>query len=283
MFPWARTRNILTALFVLLVPCHCALGQQDEPNEKSPNAVQLKVLQDAMGQIEIKSLVGDQPTLRMHAQPLFRWSSAQSFVVDGGVFVWLHEDRPEVIGAIWIKNGSATLELKSLSAERLTATLDGRRIWAPAQPGVEWAVIPDAPAPLTTKAERLRQMKSLAANFATNAVKTAPDYEEGSIWHFRMMPQPIFSYGEASGTRGAIFAFAQGTDPEVYLLIDLRKDRDGNEKWHYAFAPACVWELHGRLNDREVWIRPKNRGTMESSYQVITPVPIPAEILQQSK
>ena len=27
--------------------------------------------------------------------------------------------------------------------------------------------------------------------------------------------------------------------------------------WHFAFAAACVWELHARRGEREVWFRPK--------------------------
>ena len=58
-------------------------------------------------------------------------------------------------------------------------------------------------------------MKRLAESFAVHAVKSPPGYEEGSVWHLRMMVQPIHRYAEGAACDGAIFAFAQGTDPEV--------------------------------------------------------------------
>ena len=38
-----------------------------------------------------------------------------------------------------------------------------------------------------------------------------------------MMAQPIHQYSEEAAVDGAIFAFAQGTDPEVFLIFESRE------------------------------------------------------------
>jgi hypothetical protein len=102
----------------------------------------------------------------------------------------------------------------------------------------------------------LRQMKQLAQDFSVHAVKTAPDYDEGSIWHLRMMAKPVYRYAEEAAVDGAIFAFAQGTDPEAFLILESRPE-EGVGRWHFGMAAACVWELHAKRGEREVWSRPK--------------------------
>ena len=71
----------------------------------------------------------------------------------------------------------------------------------------------------------------------------------------RLLPAPIHRYAsEKRGfTDGAIFAFARGTDPEAFLLIEARKGADGPE-WQFAFARFnghC--SLRALRGDREVW------------------------------
>ena len=198
-----------------------------------------------------------------------RWDNERSHVVNASAFVWFDEHRPQAIGGIWIKDGYATFELQSLSAEPLTATVDGTPRWSTARPGISWEPVEGAPPPAASRGERLRQMKQLAKDFSVHAVKAPPDYPEGSLWHLRMLVQPIYRYAEEAAVDGAIFAFAQGTDPEAFLILESRSAK-GIGQWHFGMASACIWELHARRGAREVWSRPKwNHQDADTIYGLV--------------
>jgi hypothetical protein len=128
--------------------------------------------------------------------------------------------------------------------------------WLP--PDTETVIVTRGPfrLPRERKDKKGEQNRELAQEFSTYAAKTAPDHDDGSIWHLRMMAQPIYRYVEEAAVDGAIFAFAQGTDPEAFLILESRPD-EGISQWHFGMASACVWELHAKRGDREVWSRPK--------------------------
>lgn len=244
------TSALLTA--VLLLPL---VQVEPDLDPKAQSAARLKLMNETAARFEIRVGKAEGPVLKLAKQPVIRWDNPRSFVVDAATFVWLDRHRPQAIGGMWIKNGHAYFDLQSLSAQPLTASVDGVARWSTSRPGISWEAVTDGPPPGASRAERLRQMKQLAQEFSTYAIKTTPDYDDGSIWHLRMMAQPIYRYPEEADD-GAIFAFSQGTDPEVFLLFELREDK-GKPRWHFSFAPACVWELHAKRGDREVWSRPK--------------------------
>jgi hypothetical protein len=51
---------------------------------------------------------------------------------------------------------------------------------------------------------------------------------------------------------GALFAFCQGTDPQLLLLIEARQSGAGY-RWEYAVAGFSNMDLYFRLDGREVW------------------------------
>jgi hypothetical protein len=246
---------LIAALWLAAEPLDSEPGQK-APEPKEQSAARLKLMKETAARFEIRAEENGGARLELSAQPVMRWDNHRSFVVDAATFLWLDGHRPQVIGGMWIKNGHAYFDLQSLSAQPLTASVEGMKRWSTSRPGISWEPVAGEPPPAASRAERLRQMKQLAQGFSAHAVKTAPDYDEGSVWHLRMMAQPIYRYVEEAAVDGAIFAFAQGTDPEVFLILE---SRAGEEvaRWHFSFAPACVWELHAKRGDREVWFRPK--------------------------
>lgn len=252
---------------------------QVETDQKEQSASRLKFMQDTASRIEIRTEGDGGTKLQLTTQPLLRWDNQRSFVVDAATFVWMSDHRPQVIGGVWIKDGVSHLDLQSLALGPLTATVDGKRAWFPAHPGIIWSPVPDAPLPSATRGERLRQMKVLARDFSAHAIKNAPDYDEGSRWELRIMAQPVYRYAEEAAVDGAIFAFAQGTDPEAFLILESREEK-GVGKWNFSFAAACGWELHGKLGKREVWLRPSARQRKpEDGYAVIGPFAVDPKLL----
>jgi len=241
----------------LLIVVLLSAGQvESEPDQKAQSAARLKLMKESAARIEIHMGRKERTGLELDAQPVLRWDNPQSRVIDAAIFVWLADHRPHMIGGMWIKDGRALFDLHSLSQEPLTVAMDGALSWSTSRPGVTWGNVPDGPPLGASRAERLRQMKKLAQGFVVHAVKNAPDYDEGSIWRFRMMARPIYRYAEEAAVDGAIFAFAQGTDPEAFLILESCEDK-GTARWQFAFAAACVWELHAQHSERDVWSRPK--------------------------
>jgi hypothetical protein len=239
---------------LLLVGVLMLWGQVESgPEEKAQSAARLKFMKEMAARLEFLRNGAKQKDLELAAQPVLRWANPDSSVVDGATFVWLAEQRPEVIGAMWFEEGRAHFELHSLSPDPLSVTFDGFPCWSTSRPGIRWEAVPAAPPPADSRVERLRQMKRLSEDFGMYAIKSPPKFEEGSMWRYRMLAQPIHRYAEKAAVDGAIFALVQGTDPEAFLLLESRTE-NGNARWHFAFAAACGWELHGEYREREVWL-----------------------------
>jgi hypothetical protein len=244
---------------------------KDERPQQEQSVARLELMKETAGRIQIGVEENAGGMLKLEPQPVMRWANHGSFIVDAATFVWLDDHRPQVIGGMWIKNGHAFFDLQSLSARPLSAKVDGTARWSTSRPGLLWDPVAEAPSPAPSRVGRLRQMKQLAGEFSVYAVKTAPDYDEGSLWHLRMMARPIYRYAEEAAVDGAIFAFTQGTDPEAFLLLESRHE-DAGGRWHFAMAPACVWELHAQRGDHEVWSRPKwNLQDTDKVYSLVGP------------
>src|SRR5947209_7567407 len=81
-------------------------------------------------------------------------------------------------------------------------------------------------------AQRLLQMRELAAGCAVTKRE-----RDDSASELRLLPQPIYRYeaAQAGVIDGAIFVFVQGTDPDLFLLLEARES-GGKAEWQFA---AC--------------------------------------------
>ena len=55
---------------------------------------------------------------------------------------------------------------------------------------------------------------------------------------------------------GALLAFVQGTNPEVWLLLEARADGSGGLQWHYGLAPMTGYAVEASHDGRQVWSSP---------------------------
>jgi hypothetical protein len=115
---------------------------------------------------------------------------------------------------------------------------------------MQFQPIAGAPKPAAGAGLRLKQMRDLAAEYAVTAEYTKDQKEE-----LRLLTTPIYRYASPRQgvTDGALFAFARGTDPEVFLMIEARPGADGPE-WQFALARFVGHaSLRVMRDDREVW------------------------------
>jgi hypothetical protein len=137
----------------------------------------------------------------------------------------------------------------------LTAEREGSVVWTPAKRGLELRPIPGAPASADSAAMRLRQLRSLAQEFSGRQTN-----RRGVDSDMRLLAQPVYRYEKIKGDLidGALFAFLQGTDPEVFLLIEARRTPEGDARVRY-FGATRMHGINLRLyrGGREVWNAPE--------------------------
>jgi hypothetical protein len=185
-------------------------------------------------------------------EPILRWTNPVRDTFAGACFVWLVDGRPQAVASIYRYGVDGRVEeeheFQSLATTGLTATREGKTVWAPRTAGIELAPIPGAPRPAATSAERLRQLRSLAREF--HAYFDSPEDRS----ELRLLPKPLYRYhtGRPDQSDGALFAFVLTTDPEVLLVIESRPAR-GAATWHYGFARMSMVNLRGAHKDRSVW------------------------------
>jgi hypothetical protein len=203
-------------------------------------------------------LEGDRSgTLKLGNNPAFRMGKQSADdVLDGVIFFWSSDEgRPEAALQVFqVKDKSPSgghwvQEFISLSPGKFVADRAGKANWAPREPGVEFHPVPGAPKPAATPAQRSRQIRALAEEF-----RVTDDFKDKGWSELRLLTTPIARYGKAGSTvaDGALFTFALGTDPEVFLFLETGEGSNGPE-WHYAFAPMGCFAMKGSHRGQTVW------------------------------
>jgi len=196
--------------------------------------------------------------LELQTNPVLRWSNPIVGEIYGNVFVWTAQGRPEMIGSIYkwyTPYTHMSAEFHSLARGPLTGKLAGQPVWFPTRGGVEFKPVPEAPAPASSDAPRLRQMQSAAEGFSVEIVsRERPD----QVYQLRLMPRPVYRYKSPDQeiTDGAIFVFVHATDPETWLIFETR--RAGQElQWQYALAQMDSVTMRAFHRGREIWTAPQ--------------------------
>jgi hypothetical protein len=184
-------------------------------------------------------------------EPLHCWTDPTREFSRGALWAWRSSGRLVAIYGIELYGKSWSHEFVSLSTAPLRAD-GGPFWWVPSKAGVEFHEVPDAPAPVADEAGRLRQMRDLARRFS------AREFWVGRNYALRFLPHPIDRYADTTAglLDGAIFTYANGTNPELLLLIEAHRQGDGPPKWSYAAARLSRAELHLTLGQRDVWTAP---------------------------
>ena len=207
-------------------------------------------------------------------EPLYRWNDPTREFSDGTLWFWKHSGRPigvvaielypqnKAFGIVW------ALEFTSLAtgpieveggehfdlsyADLYPPRADGRLRWAPAQGGIAFREVSGAPVPAQTESARSRQMRDIVARFSAREFFQRKDYA------LRLISHPIDRCADiASGVvDGEIFIYANGTNPEVLLMLEaLTRARGGALSW--CMPRALRYRCHapprpaGRLEPHE--------------------------------
>jgi hypothetical protein len=231
---------------------------QDNPHltpvDKQQIEAALKITRE--GAAKYRFTIGQTPPeqVKLHAEPVLRWSNPAAGEIHGNVFLWTIHSRPVVVGSLyqWFSpHTHLSHEFQSLSEDNVSAEYEEKDVWTTSEPGLKFQGLPDAPPPAASAAQRLLQMKKLSKSFT--ATKTERDGNQSEL---RLLTQPVYRYAaEQEGLiDGALFTFVQGTDPEVFLLLEARK-QEGKAVWQFAATRMNSVKFELRYHDREVWSR----------------------------
>lgn len=246
----------LIAGLVTTAALSAPVGAQ-EPSANEYRAAQLVRMQKVAESFTV-SLPTVEATRRgtLQTTPLLRYGDPTRRNDEATLWVWSERDRPVAFLAVeyypQAPRGPRWLfEISSLSPEKITVQRGDEVRWTARQPGQLRQVLADAPAPAATPAARQIQLKQLRQRFTAHE-KTPV---EGRI-ELRPLSNPLYRYQDRTAGLfdGAVFAFANGTNPEVLLILEVaRPSANGPAEWTYAFGQMTGGEVYGALDEREVW------------------------------
>jgi hypothetical protein len=235
-------------------------AQAGGANARDANVQRLELMKESVNTYELVRSGDRARPLKLQPDPAFRLGrQGNGGILEGAIFLWIDEvGRPEAAAQVFLHryagrpDGEWIHEFTSLSPGTFTANQNGVPQWAPAEAGLVLGPLPGAPKPASLPAQRLRQMRTMADEFK------AQDNFGNQGWEvLRILPTPITRYGKPGGTPedGALFAFVEGTDPEVFLFLEARQS-SGALEWQYALAPMSCWALKVERHGQVVWSLP---------------------------
>ena len=254
--------SLLYLVSSLTLPGSCgARPQEKQVSEDEPKKLNEQI-EKAVSWYDM--LLASDATVPLTPQPVLRWRNVTRGQEGEAIMViWPHNGRPVAMASIYPWQGKMFHEFDSLSREHnLIARDKDRVIWSPKTAGVEFKDMPDAPRPAKAHAERLRQMKSIAGRF--KAVMTGWQGDDTDQEELRLLPRPLYRYDlknakdpDPNLLDGALFAYVQGTDPEVVLILEAIGTAE-KSTWQYAFARATSGGLEVKLGRDVVWTAGKH-------------------------
>jgi hypothetical protein len=257
-----------------------SLGLADEPEkdkeEEAQRAEGLKNMKRSAAQYALLSADAPQQAFQFRETPAMRSSNAIGGSTDGALYLWTNHGRPQAVLKLYTFNSKTyTHAWQSLSENNFVAERNGKVIWSPTEPGITWREIPGAPQPAETAAERLRQMKTLAAKFSARYTALNSD---GKPFELRILTQPLLRYETDDDDRaeGALFGYVQSTAPVGLLLLEFRQTRDGR-RWYYAYSSLTSGLVTARYGDEQVFAleRGNSHRDPQQSYLLLHSQPVP--------
>lgn len=250
---------------MLAVALTIALLEQlmaDEPQSSSANDGVVPFMMSQVSAYKVTVGKTNRAAL-LHPSPVLRWTNPVSGVDHGILVIWHDQNRPVIASQVfkipkpvfWLH------ECQSLVSEPLQCQLNGKAVWAPTRGMLEYKVLESESKPSERAAQRLTQARAIARRFeATEDFRNTPE-DDIKPYVLRLNAQPVYQYESAAYgvTGGYLFAFVNGTDPEVLLIVESYQS-DSQTGWRYLLSPMTCWGVAAKLDGNEVWSIPEQYG-----------------------
>lgn len=248
-------------MFSIILLAIAAVAAEEASSDSAPANQQAEHRAEVsrVAEAKVRSLkvtVGDdQPiTADLRPESLLRWSNPTVADFYGEVFAWTVGGRPVALGSVYHaydRPWGWTLELASMSNLGVRASDGQQTLWDAEPGGVEMRPFPDAPPPAEKAATRLSQMRKLVERFSIDLDDGRTDEEVHR--RLRVLSQPLYRYSDTGENivDGALYAVAEATDPEVWILLEAT-EHAGQKGWQYALARMNMWPMQVRLDGKIV-------------------------------
>jgi hypothetical protein len=249
MFPPRPYLVLLTTLIALSSPTAA-----DDPHSKQ----RLELMEQEVQQFDVtSSTISAAGALQFAARPLLRYSdptrglTEANVLIDASVWRLGDEGRPTALMTLEIYRADAvqgilSYEFLSLSSRKFQMRHGSAPhiVWEATESALAFKPLSDAPPPAATVPARLLQMRLLSKRFAVREKLSS-----GEEVVCRLLSQPIDRYRAPAEdlVDGALFAFANGTNPEMGVLLECSATT-----WTYALARLSAAETTVLLDDRQV-------------------------------
>jgi len=256
-----------------------AAADEDGKKEEARREQQLKNMKRSAAQYAISPADDRKRLFKFNDNAVMRWSNPLVVVKDGAVYLWSDKGRPQVIMKLYtFDNEHFSHEWQSLAENAIIAERDGKILWSPTEPGIKFRELPNAPKPAESAAERLRQMKSLAGKFTATYT---PIPRDSKPFDLRLLIQPLSRFelnDDAKSLDGALFAFANGTDPQGLLMFEARRSGEGH-RYFYAFAKIATGAVNARYGEKEIFTSEKYDFSQDpkQTFLLLPKQPVPKE------
>ena len=243
----ALIQFVAGACLSIVVLSQPATGQENAAADdaKERDAVYEFCLKSAR---EYEVRVSQERVLKLRPESVLSWTNPVRRSKHGHVFVWHDDQRPLAIACIYLDTLRGWRhEFQSLTPDPIAARRSTQAVWLTQEPGLQWKPLDVEEAPADTEARRLIQMRAIARRFDARIGTT-------QIEALRLMAQPLYRYakGQPEILDGAIFSFAQGTNPEILLLLEVATT-NGKSSWRHALARMTGSQGEVRYNKNVIW------------------------------
>jgi hypothetical protein len=221
----------------------------------------LRRMREMAGKIEVKSgSEQEQVTAGLVPEPVMRYNDQPRKILDATLWCFGTKGRPAAFCKIEKYPGEDQASrwlycFASLSKALVGAQWQEDKRFSATRPGIAFIDLKGAPAPASTKAARLRQMKELVQRISVSLA----DPDQGFRENLRLLVRPVHLYDDpdAEVLDGAAFVFStNGTNPDVIVLIEAQGTAKKNFQWRIAPARMTTGELSVRDGETEVWTAP---------------------------
>lgn len=260
---WRFSLPVFAQVTGLLLAIGCLYGMpelsaEDMPKAANEKAAHYERMLHFAQSFQVFEVKDDQPVpARLINRPVLAYRDDTRKQHDSTLWIFGTDGRPSAMISIENypqrpKSEEWLFEVASLSAGLISVERSPELKWQSRQPGLMFRELADAPAPAEKPSARLAQMRQLRLRFAAHE-------REGTNGRVELqaLSAPLYRYqDEKLGiVDGAMFAFANGTNPEVLWIIEAYHKPGTEPCWQFALAQMTGAEVFMALDGKEIWTR----------------------------
>lgn len=261
-------KRVFAMLIGFVIAARAVSGDAEDETRPSKAeqraALRLEIMRGAIDDFQVSSsAIEDESPLKFSDHPLLRYHDQSreagegvKGVVDATLWRLGTVGRPKAIVTLEIYlvdrgNPLLTYEFVSPTPQEFDMKSPRGADWMPHSTDLSMTALDEVPAPADTAQGRLVQMRELARRF------TAEEKLGAERIDLRLLPQPIDRYSDANAgiLDGTVFVFANGTNPEMGLLLEC-----SDKRWSYGLFRLASAALFAQFDGKPLEVAAKPKG-----------------------